>query len=56
MTVLSGLPANYEHLRIAIDIFMDQKKLTLELFKRRLLKYEQRLIYRTTVAGPVMQI
>lgn len=43
MTVLCGLPSKFEHLIVAIDAVADDKTLTLEFVRSRLLQEEQRM-------------
>lgn len=49
MTVLCGLPSRYEHLIVAIDAAADDKTLSLEFVKSRLLQEEQRMLDRGDV-------
>ena len=49
MTVLCGLPARYEHLIVAIDAASDDKTLSLDFVKSRLLQEEQRMLERVDV-------
>lgn len=49
MTVLCGLPQKYEHLIFAIDAATDDKSLTLDYVKSRLLQEEQRMVDRIDV-------
>jgi hypothetical protein len=46
MTVLCGLPQNYEHLIVAIDAATDNFNLSMDFVKSRLLQDEQRMLDR----------
>ena len=49
MTVLCGLPPKYEHLIVAIDAAADDKSLSMDFVKSRLLQEEQRMLDRDDV-------
>lgn len=43
MIILCGLPSKFEHLIVAINAHADDKKLSLDFVKSRLLRKEQRM-------------